>query len=176
MKNSKNWKAYCQVAFNALNSNIDHWGDPDFFRPITRTFYEQVFRSGYNHTKLISEEAMNNPNQRTHDHCLSPQFICRMIMDNPDVYLSDYVIFENLFHLARMTICVTKDENKRLSLLTENDGIDYRVYVPTNLKYQHLGIKLYQKTGASWKNAVRYYDNVIPAPSDLLEYEKNFLV
>ena len=30
MKNSKNWKLYCQVAFNALNSNIDHWGDPDF--------------------------------------------------------------------------------------------------------------------------------------------------
>ena len=41
-------------------------------------------------------------------------------------------------------------------------------------QYQHLGIKLYQKTGASWKNAVRYYDNVIPAPSDLLEYENEF--
>ena len=61
-------------------------------------------------------------------------------------------------------------------MLTENDGIDYRVHVPTNLKYQHLGIKLYRKTGANRRNAVRYYDNVIPAPSDLLEYEKKFLV
>ena len=61
-------------------------------------------------------------------------------------------------------------------MLTENDGFDYRVHVPTNLKYQHLGIKLYRKTGANWRNAVRYYDNVIPAPSDLLEYEKKFLV
>tara|TARA_Y100000287_G_scaffold159704_1_gene138247 strand:- start:209 stop:511 length:303 start_codon:yes stop_codon:yes gene_type:complete len=99
-----------------------------------------------------------------------------MIMDNSDIYLSDYDIFENLFHLARTTICVTKDENKQLSLLTENDGINYRVYVPTNLKYQHLGIKLYKKFGASWKNAVKYDGNVGDlVPQDLLKYEKKFL-
>ena len=176
MKSSKNWKAYCQVAFNALNANIDNWGDPDFYRPITRLFYEQVFSSGYNHSGLISEEAMNNPEQRTNDHCLSPQFICRMIMDNSEIYLSDYDIFENLFNLARMTICVTKNENKQLSMLTDNDGKDYRVYVPTDLKYQHLGIKLYKKIGSQWKDSVEYDDNIIPAPKDLLNYEKNFLV
>lgn len=176
MKKSKNWKAYCQVSFNALNSNVDNWGDPDFFRPITRSFYEQVFSSGYKHSGLISENALNNPSERTHDHCLSPQFICRMIMDNPEIYLSDYDIFENLFDLARTTICITKDENKALSLLTENDGIEYKVLVPTHLKYQHLGIKLYQKTGSYWKDSVEYKDNIIPAPVDLLEYEKRFLV
>ena len=176
MKSSKNWKAYCQVAFNALNANIDNWGDPDFYRPITRLFYEQVFSSGYNHSGLISEEAMNNPEQRTNDHCLSPQFICRMIMDNSEIYLSDYDIFENLFNLARMTICVTKNENKQLSLLTDNDGKDYRVYVPTDRKYEHLGIKLYKKSGSQWRDAVEYDDNIIPAPKDLLNYEKNFLV
>ena len=177
MKNSKNWKAYCQTTFNSLRANVNNWGNPDFFRPITRLYYIGVFDCGTsNHLGLISEEALNNPTERTKDHCLSPQFIGRMIMDNPEKYLEDYDIFENLFWLSCSLITVTKEENKKLSMLTENDGIDYRVHVPTNLKYQHLGIKLYRKTGANWRNAVRYYDNVIPAPSDLLEYEKKFLV
>ena len=177
MKNSKNWKAYCQTTYNSLRANIDNWGDPDFFRPITRLYYIGVFDCGTsNHTGLISYEALNNPSERTKDHCLSPQFIGRMIMDNPDKYLDDYDIFENLFWLSCSLITVTKDENRRLSMLTENDGVDYKVHVPTNLKYQHLGIKLYQKRGPSWKTAVEYVDNIIPAPSDLLEYEKKFLV
>jgi hypothetical protein len=61
-------------------------------------------------------------------------------------------------------------------MLTENNGTDYKVYVPTNLKYQHLNIKLYQKTGTRWEDAVEYDDNIIPAPKDLLEYERRFLV
>ena len=61
-------------------------------------------------------------------------------------------------------------------MLTENDGTDYKVHVPTNLKYQHLGIKLYQKNGPRWIDAVECDDNIIPAPKDLLEYEKKFLV
>lgn len=96
-------------------------------------------------------------------------------MDNPDTYLVDYDVFENLFWLSCSTITVTKDENKQLSLLTENNGVDYKVYVPTNLKYQHLGIKLYRKNGARWNDAVECDDNVISAPSNLLEYEKQFL-
>ena len=176
MKSSKNWKAYCLVSFNALNANVDNWGDPDFFRPITRSFYEQVFSSGYNHSGLISEEAKDNPNQRTHDHYLSPQFICRMIMDSPEIYLSDYDIFENLFNLARTTICVTKKQNKQLSLLTNNDGTDYKVYVPTDRKYQHLGIKLYKRIGRKWTDVVEYDTNIVSAPKDLLDYEKKFLV
>jgi hypothetical protein len=175
--NSKNWKAYCQAVFNSLQANVDNWKDPEFFRPITRIYYIGVFDCGQvNHLGLISSTAKDNPTERTHDHCLSPQFIGRMIMDNPDKYLSDYDVFENLFWLSCSTITVTKEENKRLSMLTENDGIDYKVNVPTNLKYKHLGIKLYQKTGAMWKNAVEYDDNIIPAPADLLDYEKRFLV
>ena len=177
MKVSKNWRAYCQTTFNSLQANIDNWGKPDFFRPITRIYYIGVFDCGQvNHLGLISEAAKNNPKKSTDDHCLSPQFIGRMIMDNPDKYLSDYDIFENLFWLSCSMIRVTSSENKRLSLLTNNDTIDYKVYVPTNLKYKHLGIKLYQKTGHYWKDAVEYDDNIIPAPSDLLEYEKRFLV
>jgi hypothetical protein len=175
--NSKNWKAYCQTSFNCLQANVKNWNNPDFFRPITRSFYEQVFSSGYNHTGLISENAVNNSKQRTDDHCLSPQFIGRMIMDNPDRYLSDYDIFENLFYLARTSIRITKSENKQLSLLTTNKGgSEYKVYVPTNLKYQHLGIRLYRKIGTRWDNVVEYDDNILPAPKDLLQYEKRFLV
>ena len=175
-KFKKNWKAYCKVAYNALQSNLEFWGDPEFFRPITRSFYEQVFSSGYKHSGMISEDAMYNPEKRTHDHYLSPQFICRMIMDNPERYLNDYDTFEMLFLLARTTICVTKRENKELSLLTFNNGIDYRVMVPTNLKYKHLGIKLYERIGKNWIDSQEVEDNTIPVPSDLLEYEKNFLV
>jgi len=175
--NSKNWKAYCQTTFNSLGANVDNWGNPDFFRPITRLYYIGVFDCGQvNHLGLISEDAINYPKERTFDHCLSPQFIGRMIMDNPDKYLSDYDIFENLFWLSCSTITVTKNENKRLSMLTENDGVDYRVYIPTNLKYRHLRIKLYQKNGTRWSDAIECDDNIIPAPSDLLEYEKKFLI
>ena len=96
-------------------------------------------------------------------------------MDNPDKYLQDYYIFESLFWTACSTITVTKKENKSLSMLTENNGIEYKVFVPTNLKYKHLSINLLQKTVPRWNNAIKYDDNTIPAPADLLEYEKNFL-
>lgn len=173
----KDWTVYCRIAYNALRANIDDWSDPDSFRPITRIYYDLVFCSGYNRTGLISEAAMNDSNSRTDDHCLSPQFIARMIMDNPDLYLSDYTVFENLFNLARTTICVTKSENKQLSLLTSNDGAEYKVYVPTNLKYKHLGIKLYEKVGQYYQNAVEYDGDVGDlAPQDLLNYEEQFLV
>jgi len=178
MKTTKNWRAYCLTAFNSLRANVKHWTDPDFFRPITRMYYMgvQSCGDGINHLGWISEQALINSGERTRDHCMSPQFIGRMIMDNSDKYLSDYDIFENLFWLSCSTITVTKKENKQLSNLTKNDGGNYVVYIPTNLKYQHLGIKLYRKTGAQWKTAVECEDNIIPAPSDLLEYEKKFLV
>jgi hypothetical protein len=173
----KDWRVYCRSAFNALCANTELWNDPASLRPITRIYYDLVFCSGYNRSGLISEAAMNDAKKRTNDHCLSPQFIARMIMDNPDVYLKDYENFENLFNLARTTVCVTKDENRQLSLLTDNRGIDYKVYVPTNLKYKHLGIKLYEKVGQQYNNAVEYDGDVGDiAPQDLLNYEKQFLI
>ena len=176
MKKVKNWKKYCKVAYNSLRANVELWGDPDYFRPITRTFYESVFSSGYDHNGFISEDALINPEQRTQDHCLSPQFIGRMIMDNAEIYLNDYTLFENLFWIARTTIVVTKEENKKLSMLTDNRGIDYKVYVPTDQKYKHLGIKLYHRKGREWKTSVPFESNIIPTPTDLLSYEQNFLV
>ena len=177
-KHKKVWQAYSKTAYNAMYASLPNWGDPDFYRPITRLYYISVFDCAQvNHLGLISEEALNNPKERTHDHCLSPQFIGRMIMDNPDKYLSEYSVFEQMFWLSCSTITVTKSENKQLSMLTENNGFDYKVFVPTNLKYNHLGIQLYKKqTGKTWKSAVLEDHNLIPAPPELLEYEKSFLV
>jgi len=176
-KYKKNWKAYCKTAFNNLKSNLDNWGKEDYYRPITRTFYINVFDcAGINHTELISENAINNPKERTQDHCLSPQFIGRMIMDNPDKFLENYEEFEKLFWLSCSTITVTKKENNLLSQLTENDGCVYRVHVPTNLKYNHLGIVLYNRVGVKWEQSVIKESNIIDVPEQLLEYETQFLV
>lgn len=176
-KHKKNWEAYCQTSFNNMRSNIENWGKPDYFRPITRTFYINVFDcASVNHLGLISEQALLNPTERTHDHCLSPQFIGRMVMDNPEIYLNDYDNFKRIFWLGCSTITVTKKENTALSLLTDNDGYDYKVYVPTNLKYNHLNINLFTRVGSLWKNSVPAESNIIDTPQELLEYEKNFLV
>ena len=64
----KDFKPYSRVCFDALRANVDNWNDPANHRPITRIFYDLVFCSGLNHTGLISEEALNNPTQRTDDH------------------------------------------------------------------------------------------------------------
>jgi hypothetical protein len=176
-KHKKNWEAYCETAYNNMKSNIHNWGKTDYFRPITRTFYINVFDCAkINHLGLISENALNNPLERTDDHCLSPQFIGRMIADNPDIYLEDYEKFKNMFWLGCSTITVTKKENTALSLLTDNNGYDYKVYVPTNLKYNHLDIKLYKRYGTKWKDSAPLESNIIDTPIELLDYEKLFLV
>jgi hypothetical protein len=173
----KNWEAYCETAFNNMNGNLKNWGKADYYRPITRTFYINVFDcAGVNHTGFISKNAIDYPKDRTLDHCLSPQFVGRMIMDNPEKFLSDYELFKNLFWLACSTVTVTKKENTSLSMLTENNGYDYKVYVPTNLKYNHLGIELYEKNGTRWKDSKPKNSNILDVPEQLLEYETQFLV
>jgi hypothetical protein len=99
-----------------------------------------------------------------------------MIMDNPEIYLENFDNFKKLFWLGCSTITVTKKENTSLSLLTNNDGYDYKVYVPTNLKYEHLNINLHKRIDSFWKNSVPTETNIISVPEELLEYEKQFLV
>lgn len=179
----KDWKSYCETTFNSLRSNIHNWGKfkPQYSRPITRIYYYGVFDCGIpNPTGLISESAYQNKlngEKTVHDHCLSPQFIGRMILDNPEKYLTDYEVFEKLFWKSCSTIVVTAEENIQLSALTENDGDEYTVKVPTNLKYKHLGINLYKRPEGAvrWKNAVPIETNIIETPEELLEYEKLFL-
>lgn len=178
----KDWNPYCETAFNGLRCNSANWGKPEFARPITRIYYFGVFDAGNpNPTGLISEKALQNKkegNKTVLDHCLSPQFICRMILDNPDVYLSDYEKFKEVYFYSCRTIIVTQQENEALSALTINDGNDYKVLVSTDLKYNHLGIKLYKRPEKvnKWKLAEEIETNILNVPKELLEYERKFLV
>ena len=178
----KDWKSYCETTYHSLKSNLHNWGDPKYARPITRIYYIGVFDAGLpNPTGLISENALKNKSLKkkvVYDHCLSPQFISRMILDNPDVYLSSLSKFQEIFLLSCQTILVTAEENLELSYLTSNDGDTYQVKVPTHLKYNHLGINLYKRPEDSvrWNKSVAIDSNILDVPEELKEYEKQFLV
>ena len=77
---TKNWKVYCKATFKSLCANLEDWdtNDEDVVRIITRIYYEGVFSCGLGDTGLISKNALNDPQNRTDDHCFSPQ-ICREI-------------------------------------------------------------------------------------------------
>ena len=175
------WEEYCETTYNSLRANVHNWGKPEYERPITRIFYIGVFDSGLpHHTGFISEAAYENKLNKkkvVHDHYLSPQFVGRMILDNSEKYLENFELFRNMFWNCCATIVVTAEENIRLSKLTDNSGGSYQIKVPTNEKYNHLGIQLYKrpenKTG--WKSA-RPTDEAIFYPEDLIEYEKKFLI
>jgi hypothetical protein len=101
-----------------------------------------------------------------------------MILDNPDVYLSSLDKFQEIFLLSCQTIVVTAEENLELSYLTSNDGDTYQVKVPTHLKYNHLGIKLYKRpeNAVRWNKSMSIDSNILDVPEELKEYEKQFLV
>lgn len=177
----KDWKAYCETTYNSLRSNIHNWKNPEFVRPITRIYYIGVFDCGTpNPTGFISESAYQNKlsgKKTVHDHYLSPQFICRMILDNPEKYLNNFNVFQSLFWKSCSTIVVTAEENIQLSFLTSNDDSGYQVKVPTNQKYDYLGIKLLQRENGKklWKNC-HPTSNKPDFPWELLEYESQFLI
>ena len=184
MRRSNRWKEYCETTFNSLNANIHNWGKKEFYRPLTRIFYMGVFDCGTpNHTGFISQTAYNNKlegNKTVHDHYLSPQFIGRMILDNPDKYLSDFNVFRDLFWKSCGTVVVTAEENIKLSKLTENNDNYYKVFVPTDKKYEHVGIKLLSRPDKKqkWKgvDVVEASTTDLYFPDDLIEYEKDYLV
>jgi|DEB0MinimDraft_6_1074348.scaffolds.fasta_scaffold05537_6 hypothetical protein len=182
-KRKKNWEEYCETSYRELNSILDLWQDPNYSaRPLTRSYYIKVFDCSLcNFTGYASEEALKNKlngKKVVYDHCLSPQFVTRMILDNPEIYLKDYNNFKQIFWDCCSTIMVTQEENIRLSRLTENDGYYYKIHVPTHLKYNHLGINLYFRPTlkGKWKDAVPLETNIIEVPKNLIEYEKYFLV
>jgi hypothetical protein len=175
---SKNPEKYCRVAYKSLYANRDEWGTPDAHRPITRIMYDQVFSSGCDKTLgLISERAAALPkSKRCDDHYLSPQFVGRMVMDNQERFLNNYESFKEVFYLARRTIAVTKPENNALSEFTNNRSGIYRVYIPTDKKYEALGINLLTEDDSGTlrvcPSSTAYQHSII---NKLLEYERDFL-
>ena len=76
---------------------------------------------------------------------------------------------------------VTQEENENLSDLTKNVKGEYIVKVPTNLKYNYLGIKLYKRDKGvkGWKkeNCNILENNILhDVPVELLDYEKDYLL
>ena len=178
--NPKNWKVYCKATFKSLCAILEDWdtNDEDVVRITTRIYYEGVFSCGLGDTGLISKNALNDPSNRTDDHCFSPQFVGRYIMDNPHIYLTDYNKFDEIFVKSCTKIKVTKKENKQLSQFTINKrGQPYQVLVPTDKKYERLGIELYKRPdGKTRWNTSQPTQNKVNYLQELLEYEKNFIV
>jgi hypothetical protein len=179
------WEVYAEGTFNNMRGNIHNWNRSfDDKRKISRDFYYGVFDAGNpNPLGLISELALENQLTKkyrlnTWDHYHSPQFVGRMIAENYEKYLEDYGAFKKIFLVCTQQICVTKKENENLSFLTAPDKEDYKVLVPTNLKYNHLGIKLYQREEGKvrWKHSYPVDTNILDIPEDLLEYEKRYLI
>jgi hypothetical protein len=98
-------------------------------------------------------------------------------MDNHKLYVNDYEKYFQIFKTACTTIDILSEQNKSLSLLTSNRGGKYKVYVPTDTKYQYLNIKLVKRNyGRKWYNKpADPIDNYIVTPQELLDYEKEFL-
>ena len=175
------WHSHAKAAFYAMKGCLELWvmarksGDNNLMIALTRILYDQVFSSGKpNQTGYISSAAMTNKREKKKtcsDHCLSPQFVARMVFDNPDVWLSDYEKFKRLFFLCCQTITVTPQENTALSHLTTNKGGKFEVKVPTDKKYEYLKIVLFHPERGIVPNP---FGELLP--KELLEYEKQYLV
>ena len=187
------WEHYCENSYDCMRAVKHKWHDPKKLkRPILRLFYCDVSSCNYhvNNPSLISENARNNlfygktkkEKKIVRDHYLSPQFIARFILDNQEIYLSDYSEFKKMFYISCGIVIVTQDENDRLAQLTKSneDSNKFKVLVPTNKKYDHIGIKLlhYKEKSGPWKK--RTYtpvsNNTLYYPPEIIEYEKRFLV
>jgi hypothetical protein len=155
---------------------LPFWGTANQYkqRSMTRLLYDQVFCAGEpNKTGYISSAAMSakrKGNKTTKDHCLSPQFVARMVYDNPDVWLTDVEKFKSLFYMCCQTIEITPEENIKLSKLTENRDGEFVIHVPTHRKYDHLGIVLFHPEKGVVSNV---FEDLVPM--ELIEYEEDYL-
>ena len=93
---TKRWEDFAETAFDAMEaaSKKGRWVNAQTAAKkisLTRVFYDQVHSCGYpNQLPYISVEAMRLPKNKrpTKDHILSPQFVARMIYDQPEIWLS----------------------------------------------------------------------------------------
>ena len=166
----KTWK----TAFKAMFALLEDWknNETEFCRRTpTRIFYDAV---GKTKTGNKSKKATRKSAETTDDHFAIPQWIGRFIMDNGDIYLTDFEKFKEICIFAAQTIKVTKKENKMLSLQTstiaEIDGINTFIETSIKDKYSKAGILL-------WSDKEGYLDEFpIEIPQEILDYEKPYLM
>ena len=172
------WEYFSETAFVAMQAQIerDMWSNAAPQKKIsqTRIFYDQIHSCGYpNQTDYISMEALkllSKKKRPTKDHILAPQFVARMVYDNPNVWLSDYEIFKDLFFKCCQTIQVTRQENDILRGFTSSRNDNFSIRVPTVKKYDAAGINLFD--GNAFISNQIFEDLV---PKELTEYEKQYL-
>lgn len=170
------WESAATVTFAAMNGVLHLWKGADSHtqRFMTRLLYDAVFCSGEpNKTGYISSEALSNKRKKkkvTSDHCLSPQFVARMVYDNPDRWLTDLEEFKRLFYMCCTTITVTPEENIALSKLTENRDGEFKILIPTHKKYEYLNISLLHKDRGVVTDV---FEDLVP--KELIDYEQNYL-
>lgn len=186
--NETRLEVYCYRTFLDFKNLevLDFWrnnrNNTDVVRSVTRPFYDLVHSlsvpSGFITERALEKKRKDPTWVLCRDHCYSPQFIYQMLMDNHEFYISDYTKYFEIFKTACTTIDILSEQNKSLSLLTSNRKGKYKVYVPTDKKYQYLDIKLVKRNyGRMWyKMPADVVDNYISTPKELLEYEKQFLV
>ena len=173
----RKWESFAEVAFNAMKGVLPLWknASADTKRAMTRILYDLVFSTGNpNPTGYMSREAMqaSKRGEKTcKDHCLSPQFVARMVYDNPDVWLTDFENFKELFHACCQTILITSKQNYALSNLTKNLNGEFFVEVATHEKYKHLNIKLFHEQEGYVEDV--FYDKLVPI--ELTKYELKYI-
>ena len=184
----------------------DTWGPdhPDWFRPHGRDGY-RIFNAPNINSYLISEQALKdkiNGIKPVSDHYLSPQFAAGATLEFQEKYLcpqhlnprgknGDRTNFDNFceyMNKLRVIVRITKKENEKLRQLTVTEDVSFpKVKVPTNKKYDHLGIKLYKLPdgeGLTVNLAKKVFETQSPLkastvlyfPKDLIIYERGFLV
>ena len=177
---TKRWEDFSETAFDAMEaaSKKGRWvnAQPSAKKiSLTRLFYDQIHSCGYpNQLPYISVEAMRLPKNKrpTKDHILSPQFVARMIYDQPEIWLSDYEKFKQLFFICCQTIQITRTENDVLKNFTSNNNNNFVILVPTLQKYEEAGIRLYDQTRTTFiKNSI--FEELVPI--ELTNYEKQYL-
>jgi hypothetical protein len=170
------WESFAKITFHAMKGVLPFWKNANPFerRSMTRILYDQVFCAGEpNKTGYISSDAMSakrKGNKTTKDHCLSPQFVARMVYDHADVWLTDYEKFKTLFYMCCQTIEITPEENNKLSKLTENRDGEFVIHVPTHKKYEHLNIILFHPEKGVVSDV---FEDLVP--KELIDYEKDYL-
>ena len=104
---------FANVSYKAMKGVFPLWKDASShtIRGMTRLLYDPVFCCGaVNQTGLTSVSALMEKTKPTLDHCLSPQFVARMIYDQPDIWLSEFDKFSYfyciLFGLIGNTILI----------------------------------------------------------------------
>tara|TARA_B100000282_G_scaffold78427_1_gene54344 strand:+ start:297 stop:830 length:534 start_codon:yes stop_codon:yes gene_type:complete len=173
------WEYFSETAFVAMQAQIerDMWSNAAPQKKIsqTRIFYDQIHSCGYpNQTDYISMEALkllSKKKRPTKDHILAPQFVARMVYDNPDKWLTDYAVFKDLFFKCCQTIQVTREENDILKTFTSNHNNQFSLYCNTVDRYENAGIALF--------DGKQFVDNKIfqkLVPEELTEYELPYLI